>query len=57
MKNWITIAEINDGESYGYTYQVDYDKDLGMYRISIFKDNHFQDEIFFDEAEKINLKK
>ena len=30
---------------------VDYDKERGMYRVSYFQDNHFQDEIWFDAYE------
>lgn len=33
-------------------YQIDYDKERGMYSVSIFEGNHFQDEIIFDEVEK-----
>lgn len=29
-------------------FVVDYDKDRGMYRVSIFEDYHFQDEFWFD---------
>ena len=32
-------------------FVVDYDKSRGMYRVSIFKDNHFQDEYWFDAYE------
>ena len=31
---------------------VDYDKERGMYRVSYFQDNHFQDEIWFDAYEE-----
>lgn len=34
----------------GNEYQVDYDKEKRMYRVSIFRDYHFQDEIIFDEV-------
>lgn len=30
---------------------VDYDKERGMYRVSYFQDNHFQDEIWFNAYE------
>lgn len=29
-------------------FVVDYDPDRGMYRLSTFKDNHFEDEYWFD---------
>lgn len=29
-------------------YEVDYDKEKDAYRVSIFKDLHFQDEFWFD---------
>lgn len=32
-------------------FVVDYDKERGMYRVSYFQDNHFQDEFWFDEYE------
>ena len=31
---------------------VDYDKERGMYRVSYFQDNHFQDEFWFDAYEE-----
>lgn len=30
---------------------VDYDRNRGMYRVSVFEDNHFQDECWFDAYE------
>lgn len=33
-------------------FVVDYDKSRGMYRVSVFKDNHFADEIWFDSYEE-----
>ena len=42
--NLIRIAESND-------FIVDYDKDRGMYRVSVFEDFHFQDEFWFDAYE------
>lgn len=36
-------------------FVVDYDKDRGMYRVSVFKDNHFQDEYWFDAYEEKEL--
>jgi hypothetical protein len=32
--------------------QVDYDKNRGMYRVSVFKDGHFKDEFWFDGYEE-----
>jgi len=29
--------------------RIDYDPDRGMYRFSIFRDGHYQDEVWFDE--------
>ena len=34
---------------------VDYDKDRGMYRVSIFDDDHFWDEFWFDAYEEKEL--
>ena len=39
--NLIRICESED-------FVVDYDRGRGMYRVSVFKDNHFQDEYWFD---------
>lgn len=36
------ILENND-------WVVDYDKERGMYRVSYFEGNHFEDECWFDE--------
>ena len=33
-------------------FEVDYDKERGMYRVSIFKDYHFLDEFWFDAYEE-----
>ena len=33
-------------------FVVDYDKERGMYRVSYFQDNHFQDEFWFDAYEE-----
>jgi hypothetical protein len=32
-------------------FTVDYDKERGMYRVSIFENNHFKDEYWFDAYE------
>lgn len=37
-------------------FVVDYDKDRGMYRVSVFEDSHFQDEYWFDAYEEKELK-
>ena len=37
-------------------FVVDYDRDRGMYRVSVFKDNHFQDEHWFDAYEEKECK-
>ena len=34
---------------------VDYDRERGMYRVSVFKDNHFADEYWFDCYEEREL--
>ena len=36
-------------------FVVDYDKDKGMYRVSIFEDSHFQNEFWFDAYEEKEL--
>lgn len=41
------IIRINISED----FVVDYDKSRGMYRVSVFKDNHFWDEFWFDAYE------
>lgn len=46
---WKIIAE-QYHEDYDWT--IEYDKERGMYRISRFKDNHWQEEVIFDEANK-----
>lgn len=33
-------------------FQVDYDKERGMYRVSVFEDGHFWDEHWFDAYEE-----
>ena len=48
--NLIRIAEGND-------FVVDYDKDRGMYRVSVFEDCHFKDEFWFDAYEEKELSK
>lgn len=36
----------------GDWFAVDYDKGRGMYRVSIFEDDHYQDELWFDAYEE-----
>lgn len=43
-----TIDMISDGKT---SWQVDYDRQLGMYRVSLFEDNHFVNDVTFDEME------
>lgn len=33
-------------------FEVDYDRDRGMYRVSVFDDGHFWDEYWFDAYEE-----
>jgi hypothetical protein len=33
-------------------FVVDYDKDRGMYRVSVFEDCHYKDEYWFDAYEE-----
>lgn len=49
MSKLIRISESDD-------WIVDYDKERGMYRVSIFEDNHFQDEYWFDAYEDKEVK-
>ena len=35
-------------------WQIDYSKELGMYRITRFKDSHWDGDLVFDEVEKEN---
>jgi len=46
----IRISESDD-------FFVDYDRDRGMYRVSVFENNHFKDEYWFDCYEEKELKK
>lgn len=46
----IRISESDD-------FVVDYDKDRGMYRVSVFNDNHFVSEYWFDCYEEKELSK
>ena len=42
--NDISLIRICESED----FVVDYDRGSGMYRVSVFNDNHFQDEYWFD---------
>ena len=44
----IKIAENDD-------FVVDYDKERGMYRVSVFDDGHFWDEFWFNEYKEKNV--
>ena len=46
--NWETIATVDD------SFIIEYDNTRGMYRVSYFEDNHFVDDIIFDEYNKPN---
>jgi hypothetical protein len=46
--NWETIALVDDN------FIVEYDKTRGIYRVSYFEDNHFVDDVIFDEYNKHN---
>ena len=48
--NLIRISESKD-------FVVDYDKDRGMYRVSVFEDCHYKDEYWFDayEDKEVNI--
>lgn len=52
--DWFLVQEEED-ENTGESYQIDYSKVLRKYRISFFKNNHFQDEIIFDEVKNEKL--
>lgn len=45
MTNWEQIAEVEN-------FIIDYDKSRGMYRVSYFENNHFVDDVIFDEIVK-----
>lgn len=44
----MSLIRISESEE----FFVDYDRERGMYRVSIFKDNHFTDEYWFDAYEE-----
>ena len=42
------LINIAIAQGYEHDFQVDYDPERGMYRVSIFTDNHWHDEFWFD---------
>lgn len=52
MSDWEFKEEIMDCEFPGDSYIIEYNRDLGQYRISIFRDYHYKDEFTFDEVKK-----
>ena len=44
MSSWEQIAQTED-------FIIEYDKTRRMYRVSYFQDNHFVDDIVFDQYE------
>ena len=49
----MSLIRISESED----FVVDYDRERGMYRVSIFNDNHFQDEYWFDAYEEKEYRK
>lgn len=45
------LINIANTQGYEHDFQVDYDPERGMYRVSIFTDNHWHDEFWFDAYE------
>lgn len=46
-KNMIRLWDIYGADDRD-DYTVDYDVERKMYRVTVFKDNHFKDEFWFD---------
>ena len=46
------IVEDEDEDYIHIKWQIDYSKELGMYRITKFKDNHWDGDLVFDEVDK-----
>lgn len=47
--------DVDESKDYShFELQIDYSKKLGMYRITRFKDNHWDGDMVFKEAEKEN---
>ena len=49
--NNMSLIRISESED----FVVDYDKERGMYRVSVFNDGHFQNEYWFDCYEEREL--
>ena len=50
-----TEYDADEFEDYShFKWQIDYAKELGMYRITRFRDNHWDGDIVFKEVEKEN---
>ena len=47
----MSLIRISESEN----FIVDYDRERGMYRVSVFNDNHFRDEYWFDCYEEREL--
>lgn len=46
------IDKDNDDDDVQIEWQIDYSKELGMYRITRFRNNHWDCDLVFDEIEK-----
>lgn len=46
--NKMDVVRVSESED----WWVDYDRARGMYRVSVFQDNHFKDEYWFDAYEE-----
>lgn len=51
--NNMSLIRISESED----FIIDYDKERGMYRVSVFNDGHFQDEYWFEGYEKRTILK
>ena len=49
----MSLIRISESED----FIIDYDKERGMYRVSVFNDGHFQDEYWFEGYEKRTILK
>lgn len=49
--NWQLICVTSEDE-YGTSWTVEYNKEKGMYRVSLFENNHWKEDVVFDEIEK-----
>ena len=48
------IEEYEDDDYAKISWQIDYAKELGIYRITRFRNNHWDGDLVFDEVEKEN---